>query len=657
MTGPLYAVGKMARIDAPLPRSQRPSFVPPNGPWMADVWDVFSGPGDVRRASVGECAVSSCDRVVVHVQSRLCHAHSWQWNRNGRPEPVDEWLSKAREPQQRAVSRPSIDFTQVPPLIAEELRYVVGVKILRGDWTPNRSVLRVLRSLLGVAKRTHARSFLDRRPEDWILLVCDTPSKSRALGPWLRSFFRTLHRSANPDPWQDDHWLWRYSFEELFGDGTGRYEQNIHWDATQQEWLRAGMKALAKDALVTGRRAWATISTWAQASADLSAYLIAEGIDSPGDLDRNLFLAYLEDSRASGISKHSLQRINTMASVLADLRQGEYVPKLGAQIYLRNGENAVRRTAAPRPFPPDIVARIDEMLEADPEMDATVRVMMKLTRWGGLRISELVALPTDCLRAAPDGSVDVYYYMRKTYAWRKLPVPDPIAEMLRAQQDLVREIYGADCEFLFPSMNRSSRFSEAARPWSTAGLRKHMRRAFARNHITYSSITGERVRGGEIHRYRHTIATALLNSDWTQPQVQKFLGHQSAAMTAHYAEVTDDTMARKTREFFDKRGANVPGCGGGATNLEQAQPSSYATSLADGYCRLPAESDSCDFRRDPCKTCSFYDPAPSEFGQVQADHRQRLTLFVTESEPGSARERLNQVRLDAVATRKPEEDL
>jgi hypothetical protein len=38
-------------------------------------------------------------------------------------------------------------------------------------------------------------------------------------------------------------------------------------------------------------------------------------------------------------------------------------------------------------------------------------------------------------------------------------------------------------------------------------------------------MTGEKITGGEIHRYRHTVGTAPLNNDWTQAEVQEFFGH------------------------------------------------------------------------------------------------------------------------------------
>lgn len=47
----------------------------------------------------------------------------------------------------------------------------------------------------------------------------------------------------------------------------------------------------------------------------------------------------------------------------------------------------------------------------------------------------------------------------------------------------------------------------------------HVKALFAK-HGGRSALTGEVVSGGEIHRYRYTIGTALLNNNWSQPEVQ-----------------------------------------------------------------------------------------------------------------------------------------
>ena len=45
---------------------------------------------------------------------------------------------------------------------------------------------------------------------------------------------------------------------------------------------------------------------------------------------------------------------------------------------------------------------------------------------------------------------------------------------------------------------------------------------FTEHGITESTTTGEPISGGDVHRFRHTIATTLLNNGWTQQEVRDF---------------------------------------------------------------------------------------------------------------------------------------
>lgn len=634
--------------------AQYSRLVPPPGPWMNEVWIFSPAGGAYRRSAVSECRVPDCNRAAHEVRESLCHPHAWQWYRAGRPLPVVDWIPFAKKPRERNTARPSIDFRGVPPLVAQEVRYVVGTKVTDGDWTPQYALRQALIRIIEAAQRTGVESLFDRHPEEWVHLASEHGTNLKAIRPYMKTFFSTLHRTAAADPWDEDRWLWRHGFEVLLN-GPRTYRDNVRWDRIKQLWLRSAAKRLAKQRLITGQRSWNTIITWARAISHLSTYLEEEGVDEPSLLDRELFLDYLADARTSGASKNTLLGINTAASVLADLRQEGYLPDLGSEVFLRHGENSVERAADPRPFPPDIVERIDRMLDEDPELDQVVRVMLKLNRWGGLRISELVSLPLDCLRVNHTGGMWVEYYMTKTKAWRRFPLPDDLADLMRAQQRFVRSLFGEDAEFMFPSLNRSSRISEVIRPWSTAGLRNHTYKAFIRNGITESSITGERISGSSIHRFRHTIGTALLNNNWSQPEVQQFLGHDSPTMTGRYARITDDTLNRRSQEFHAQQNIDKPkvraseSCEDPTVERLRAK---FTAVLPDGYCQLPA-GQHCDFRENPCKKCSFYDPGGEEFAPVHENHRKLLTLFIVEHQEDSAKVAINRANLDALNHRIP----
>lgn len=276
---------------------------------------------------------------------------------------------------------------------------------------------------------------------------------------------------------------------------------------------------------------------------------------------------------------------------------------------------------------------------------SSARMMLQLTRWGGLRINELVNLPIDILRhnSSGAGGYWVHFYMSKTRSWRSFPVPDDLAQALLEQQTWVKQTYGSDAEILFPSPTRSNEKRKEARPWSSSGFSGHIKAAFERNTIIHSTMTGEVVSGGQIHRYRHTIGTALLNTGWSQREVQEFLGHQSAQMTANYAAILDDTLIKKVRAFQqESEGASTPLTHPGVERLRAR----FVYELPDGGCTLPA-NQSCETRDNPCSNCAFFDSGGSETRQVYEQRRKRLKLHIESTD--DPRERgLNQRALEEV---------
>ena len=621
------------------------------GPWTAPQWAVVSGVGDVGRRR-GTCPVTDCGRArhsASPAEADLCYPHYTQWwrARKDEPIPVLDWLPAAKKPQDRvrsnSVNTRVIDFDVLPPLIATEIRYVVGQKITCGDWTPNRNLLNYLQALVTVSKGS--TSLLDRRPEDWhLLLQQDLPRSGRANAvPYTRTFFSTLCRALVVDPWAEDRWLWKGCFDGLIHHSSRTHNgQNINWAGITQDWIRLPVKVHARLCLTSGARSWGTVITWAQALRNLSGFLEREGIEHPSDLDRSLFIDYLAWLNQSGASKHTLSGVNIAASVLSAVQDTareaaaegrEDGQRYGSEVFLRYGENVVEKVRDPKPYPMDVVKRIDTEVLADPLLEDSARTMLQVTRWAGFRVSELVTLPMDCLRHNGNSGYWIHHYMTKTRSWRRFPIPNDLAQALLAQQTRVRERYGDSAEFLFPSPARSNEQAQRVHPWSASGFRNHIAASFVRNGITHSSITGEEISGGAIHRYRHTIGTALLNSGWAQREVSEFLGHVSETMTSAYAKILDETLVRKIQDFHESSTASeqsIPDASAPGADVDpvvERMRARFTYELPDGGCTLPT-NQKCDIRDNPCADCTFYEGGDIEMRPIHEDRRRRLKLHI-----------------------------
>ena len=149
-----------------------------------------------------------------------------------------------------------------------------------------------------------------------------------------------------------------------------------------------------------------------------------------------------------------------------------------------------------------------------------------------------------------------------------------------------------------------------------------------------------------MHRFRHTIGTTLLNNGWTQQEVRDFLGHHSDTMTSAYARITDDTLARKAREFWNSAATDTTNTDADVERLRAR----FTTALPNGFCTLPT-AQRCEFRPNPCLDCSFHDPGGRVFLGAHIAHRdqlQRLTADAHERGDAAAVE-LNTAMLDKVS--------
>jgi Phage integrase family len=197
---------------------------------------------------------------------------------------------------------------------------------------------------------------------------------------------------------------------------------------------------------------------------------------------------------------------------------------------------------------------------------------------------------------------------------------------------------------LFPG-SRSNASAGVTKPWSTSGLRQHLSALFTDLGITHSTVTGEEISGGDVHRFRHTVGMTLLNNGWTQQEVRDFIGHASETMTSAYARITDDTLARKAREFWAAQGQQ---CGDVDPGVERLRAKFFAA-LPNGFCKLPA-NQKCDFRPNPCLECSFHDPGGRVFLGTHIAHRDQLRDIIADAQAAGEHQiaELNQPMLEKV---------
>lgn len=615
-----------------------------DGPWTADVW-VIERP--VRPIPSGDipCAVTGCDGEAGRAQGQkargtdvLCLAHRSRLRKARQGGEIESFIAEQalakpiREPRGKSGRQthfPPIDFTRVRRSFAEEIRYIASIKIARNHWTSPNYVYLVVSTAIEVGMRVGATSVRELPRTRTELSECLIDLSDAVASPQIPLNGPHMLALALPsmiahlDDAAEDHWtrdIW-HPAELKLPDESARYRRNISWKRVTCRWLRDGAKTLCREYLQSGNRAWTTISSYSKACALLCRFLESEvGQIAPSDLDRGMYLEFLawvrDDTSTTATDLHS---VNTLARLLVDLRETGILPDLPVTSYLRRGENAVEKTREPRPFPSDILVQIDELI-SDPKIifPEGIRLLLRLFRASCPRAQEALTLTRDSLIYVEGQGYTLQYFQTKIQEWRRVPLPPKLGQDLVTQSKTVGELYGEDCKFLFPYTGPGSRGNvlrdETVKysPWPYSSFTSTVWDLYTKHGIHQSALSGEVLTGPQLHRFRHSIATGLLNEGWSQYEVQTFLGHKSPTMMQAYAKIHDDTLRDKYMDFVensvDSTGARAL-VDSGSLDVERLRDRLTRSTLADGYCTLP-EKQNCDFIPSPCLSCPFFRTTP-----------------------------------------------
>lgn len=582
----------------------------------------------VREATSGTatCAVATCDRAAGRHEGDkpratdvLCIAHRRRL-RKSKPGTKLASFTKAQagaspilEPRGepgRKPHFPPIDFSIVHPHLQEELRYIAAIKILRNRWRNPRYANEVLRQTLDIGAANGHRS-LDEFLDPGGLQT----QRRKAIGfpaPMASAFPSMLDtlREASSDPWAAYYW-----HPTVLGMRTNTSTMTpIRWHAVTCEWLRKALMQLAREDLQSGARAWSTVRGYVRVGNLLSAYMSEVGHIQPQDLTRACFLDFLSWVRNEDSKGADIVAVNVAAHLLMRMQEGGMVPDLPETSFLLRGENPTTRVRQPRPFPADILAAVDDLITSEEFLEPDTRLLLRIFRAVGPRASEALSLPIDCIRHTKRG-YSLEYFQSKVQDWRRVPLPPRLGADLAAQAAWVTDQHGDGCKWLFPyegpapRENHLGQSKEVLGPWPYGRFSSTVWAAYKRAEIRHSSLTGETLKGPQLHRFRHSVATGLLNEGWSQYEVQKFLGHKSPTMMQAYAEIHEDTLRTKYIEFVEKsidatgtkRDLNIEG----SADIERLRDRMIRTTLPNGYCTLP-EKQTCDFVPTPCLSCTAF---------------------------------------------------
>jgi integrase/recombinase XerD len=251
----------------------------------------------------------------------------------------------------------------------------------------------------------------------------------------------------------------------------------------------------------------------------------------------------------------------------------------------------------------------------------------------GLRIGELCSLSLDCLIRDDKQEWYLRLYQSKKKEEHVIPlVNDDVVGAIQAQQQEIRDLWGTQCPYLFPSI-RSPQLPY--KKWYVA----HRLNMWAVEHQIVDSA-GKLYRF-QSHQFRHTVGMRLINDGVSLDTISRLFNHESLSMTQRYAR----KRAAKVREELERvhrkrKTVNYQGevvKGDAQANNPDAQlirKGVRGQTLAVGGCGRLVVLGECNYA-NKCLTCPMWLTSTDDLPALKSFHERSLRLRQRATEIGN----------------------
>ena len=580
---------------------------PDMGAWRASV--KYSPPSPPP----GTCLVPYCERWAMRT-SEFCHTHHKGWRRAGGP-AAGEFAAACADP---GPGHERIDIRCLPRGLRLEVQYALQCRRDESQMAlvPVR-VQRFVRDLATVG----VSSLLERTEEQWAGFE---PRRVRAGGrQFILDARARVELLAFGGGWETEYPRSKWRLRNL-GFQSDRVA-TIDFAPVAQPWLSAMAKRWCRWQLSAGLSA-SHAGSGIRAVRRFSAFLARHGAGDagPASVTRPLLERYLADLSSSGLGPATrLEHISALNGLFRDARRHGWddgALPAGAVFYPEDFPKKGQRL--PRAVAEHIMTQVEAPANLDRWASSPYRLITLILIRCGLRITDACKIPSDCV-VTDSGAPYLRYYNHKMRREALVPIDEEITGQIAAQRQRAAERWPGGTPVLFPRPNANLR---GTRP-TGAGTYREALYAW----LETCDIRDEHGKPVHLtpHQWRHTVGTRLINRDVPQHVVQKILDHDSPAMTAHYARLSDKTV----REHWERaRKVNAEGrpvqispdgpLGDAAWAKHRLSRATQA--LPNGYCELPLVQ-TCP-HANSCLTCPMF-VTTAEF-LPQHRHQQQATLQV-----------------------------
>lgn len=233
----------------------------------------------------------------------------------------------------------------------------------------------------------------------------------------------------------------------------------------------------------------------------------------------------------------------------------------------------------------------------------------------GLRIGELCLLPLNCLKYDSKSGWFIQFMRHKMKFETTLPISIELAEVIKEQQIYIKQQhFGKDFQYLFcgNKVGGGCGFIPESKVICSRSFINHLKRLG--DEFDIKDNVGKSW-NFQSHQFRHTVGTRMINNGVPQHIIQRYLGHESPAMTSVYAHIHDENLRKEIEKFHESTVVNFQGqtveleetLMSGNDDLEWFKKNIQARALEHGYCARSKMLGDCDIPGfDGCYNCPHW---------------------------------------------------
>lgn len=320
-------------------------------------------------------------------------------------------------------------------------------------------------------------------------------------------------------------------------------------------------------------------------------YEYDESIEDFKSVDRDILEEYFLFLRTeSDFSQHSINQNILDLSVMFEyglMNENEHFPSI--PLFL-NTDYVFKTTHRADFYTAEEIVSIFSIIKYLPK---TYGKILMILQHCGMRISEVLRLPIDCLKYQ-NGQPYIKIYMYKTERNNKVPINEHVHKIIKSQIAETKKNF-PDAKYVFLNDNGT--------PISYVTFRKTLKRVIREHNVLGRDGKPLDFRS---HRFRATKATELINSGHDPQIAADMLGQKSLSSLSYYTTATNLSLNEYMQEYLKKESLLINAIG----QMDELVLEDYknATPLCNGWCCRPTELGLCD-KANACLSCSQFRPS------------------------------------------------